>query len=373
MKRIKIIAEASVPYLRGVLEELGEVQYLPSEDFTPETIREADWLIVRSITRCDRALLEGSRVRLITSATIGYDHIDVDYCAEAGITWFNAPGCNAEAVGQYFGAMITMMVLNGRFEPRDKVLGIVGVGHVGRVIERYARALGMKVLRNDPPRAELEGDRDFVSLERLAKEADMITFHTPLTRSGKYATVGLLNDDFVSQLKRSPIIVNACRGAVTETNALIKGLENGKISDVVIDCWENEPNVSKELLKRAYLATPHIAGFSAQGKANGARISVQHGLDYFGLESSKISSMCPPSLEEPMMRLYSPIPLFEALLKSLDLRKADASMRNWGFLFEQLRREYVYPYEPSAYRVLRSDIGAWAEAAEMIGFNIVEG
>lgn len=392
---IKIVAEATVPYLEGVLEEFGEVEYIATGDWTHDRIKDADWLIIRSITRCDRALLEGTRVRLITTATIGFDHIDTAYCREAGIAWYNAPGCNAEAVGLYFGAMMAVLALDGRFDPRGKRLGIVGVGHVGRVIERYARAFEMEVLRNDPPLAEAEGPKpqppsplkgegttvakpplgdwggSWSSLEEIARESDMITFHTPLTKSGKYPTLGLVDDELVAQLERQPIIVNACRGAVTETDALLKGLEQKRIGAVIIDCWEGEPHISEQLLQKAYLATPHIAGFSEQGKANGARMAVARGIEFFGLQSSRIEQMYPQAVEQPLLHLYSNHPLWEALIKILDLRKVDASLRNWTGLFEQLRVEYVRPYEPSSYQLLESELGEWAEAARQIGFEVL--
>ena len=360
MEPLKIIAEHSVPYLRGVIESLGEVTYLPSSDFTPEAVRDADWLIVRSITKCSRELLTGSRVRLITTATIGFDHIDTEYCDAAGITWRNAPGCNAEAVGQYFAGVIASLVTETGFDPRGKVLGIVGVGHVGTVVKRYAEAFGMVCLLNDPPRAEREGDEGFVSLEEIASRSDIITLHTPLTKSGAHPTYHLFDKALVARLGRKPVVINACRGGVTDTEALLDGLATGKIDRVIIDCWEGEPHISTALLDRAFIGTPHIAGFSADGKANGARMCVEAGMKFFGIDRPDVlSPMSPPAPLHPEidMSQWSENALFEAILKTFDPRKVDGDLRAGYTDFEYLRKTYDYPREPHAYTLVHATEG----------------
>ncbi|MBR8806023.1 4-phosphoerythronate dehydrogenase [Porphyromonas levii] len=372
MKRVRIVAEASVPYVKGVLEDLGEVTYLPSAEFTPETIKGADWLIVRSITKCNRALLEGSSVKLITSATIGFDHIDTAYCQEVGITWYAAPGCNAEAVALYFASAIALLATESGFDPRGKVLGIVGVGNVGRLIERNAKALGMEVLRNDPPRAAQEGADGFVSLHEIATRSDVIAFHTPLTKEGQYKTVHLLDDNFIDALERKPIVMNACRGPVTDNRALFRGLRQGRIERTIIDCWEGEPHPSEALLDATWLATPHIAGFSAQGKANGARTCVDHGLAYFGLSTKRRGLLYPPELGDPTLHLTSSQPLYEALLQCFDIRAIDRNFRSNRHQFEALRRTHPYPYEPSQYRLYADELGGEVDSARALGFDILE-
>ena len=168
---MKIIADDTIPYLKGIAEPIADMVYLKSKDFSPEAVRPADALIVRSIDKCSRHLLEGSRVKLITTATIGFDHIDTRFCDEAGIAWRNAPGCNAASVGLYVLASLIAVSLKRGETLRGKTLGIVGVGHVGKIVEHLGHALGMTVLRNDPPRAEQEGDAGFVPLEVIAREA----------------------------------------------------------------------------------------------------------------------------------------------------------------------------------------------------------
>lgn len=371
MRQLNIIAEASIPYLRGAIEELGNVTYLPSEQFTPKSIESADWLIIRSITKCHRKLLQGSQVQLITTATIGFDHIDTEYCEEEGIHWTNAPGCNAEAVGQYFGATIALLHKEEGFDPRGLKLGIVGVGHVGKVVARYAKALGMEVLLNDPPRAKAEGDEGFISLDQIAKEADIISLHVPLTKEGAFPTYHLVQKDFIQRLEKKPILINACRGGVTDTQALLWGLDKGLIDKLIIDCWENEPNISAPLLDASWLATPHIAGFSNQGKANGARKCVEEGIDFFNLKNKVSERMYPSPLSNPYISLNPDgNKLLDALYQTLDLRKVDALLRSRIIAFEEQRRNYDYPYEPSSYFLSEREIGEESENAQIIGFKV---
>lgn len=225
--KMKIIADNTVPYLKGILEPIADVSYLDSKEFTPTNIKDADALIVRSIDKCTRELLEGSRVRLITTATIGYDHIDIHYCEKTGITWKNAPGCNAASVGQYVLSSLVAVALRKGERLAGKTIGIVGVGHVGSIVEMLCEAMGMRVLRNDPPRAEQEGEDGFVSLDTIAKEADIITLHVPLTKEGRFATRHLADHAFFDRLERKPWFINSCRGAVHDTQALLQAKRTG--------------------------------------------------------------------------------------------------------------------------------------------------
>lgn len=368
---IHIVAEASIPYLRGVLEELGEVTYLPSEQFSPDTIRNAEWLIVRSITKCGKSLLQGTKVRLITTATAGFEHIDAEYCTKEGITWYNAPGNNAESVGQYYGSAVSRWALSQGISLRGKTVGVVGVGHVGSVVKRYSEALGMKVLQNDPPRAEIEGESTFVSLDEIAREADIITFHTPLTMEGHHATYHLCDWDLVQKLQKKPLLINASRGAVVDSDAIEKGLAEGLISDLILDCWEGEPMISKALLGKTFLGTPHIAGFSADGKANGSRACIEHGCSFFCLNSTNIHFMTPPPPENPLIRLED-FPteqrLLHLLLHTFDPIIPDQLLRQKTEEFAQLRKDYDYPREPHAYCVTGEYAPREREALMKIGF-----
>lgn len=282
---MKVVVDYKIPYIKEAIESIAdEVVYLPGNAFTKEAVRDADALIVRTRTTCNQELLEGTRVKFIATATIGYDHIDTDYCRKAGIVWTNCPGCNAGSVEQYVRSVFLLLEKEKGLRPEKSVLGIVGVGHVGSRVRRMAEDLGMKVLLNDPPRAD-KGEDGFVDLETIARECDIITFHTPLIREGKYATWHLVDEDFLFSLKRIPYIINASRGEVVDTASLLAALAAGRVKDVIIDTWEHEPHISRELLEVAYLATPHIAGYSADGKANATRMSLEALCRFFGVEA----------------------------------------------------------------------------------------
>ena len=282
---MKVVIDHKIPYIKEAIEKIAdEVVYLPGNAFTPEAVKDADALIVRTRTRCNRELLEGSQVKFIATATIGYDHIDTAYCQEAGITWMNCPGCNAGSVEQYIFSTLCLLKEKKGLDLKKATLGIVGVGHVGGRVKRMAEALGMKILLNDPPRAD-RGEEGFVDLETILRESDVITFHTPLNREGKYATYHLVDEDLLFSLKRTPFIINASRGEVVDTASLLAALAAGKVRGAVIDTWEYEPCISRELLEVAFLATPHIAGYSADGKANATRMSLEALCKFFGIEA----------------------------------------------------------------------------------------
>lgn len=272
---MKVIVDNKIPYIKGLIETLAEeVVYLPGKEFTPEAVKDADALLIRTRTHCNRQLLEGSKVRFIGTATIGFDHIDTDYCQEAGITWSNCPGCNAGAVEQYVHAALLLLQQEKGLQLKEACIGIVGVGHVGERIRHLAERIGMKVLLNDPPRAD-EGELGFSSLNTLAEQCNVLTFHTPLIREGKYKTFHLAGQTFFQELQRKPYLLNTSRGEVIDTQALLDALDTGSVSGAVIDVWENEPHINRELLDKAFIGTPHIAGYSADGKANATRMVLE--------------------------------------------------------------------------------------------------
>ena len=289
--RPDIIIESNIPFARGILESVADVRYLSPEEITPEAMATADCLITRTRTRCDAALLAGSRCSMIASATIGLDHVDLNYCRSHGITVANAPGCNAPAVAQYvFASVIAAYGTN----LRGRTLGIVGVGHVGSIVERWAEGLGMTVMRCDPPRAEAEGPDGFYSLGEVAAKADIITFHVPYTKTGAHPTHHLFDDSVAGLLECRPMVINTSRGPVTETGALLRGLESGAIGKAVIDCWEGGPAIGRAPLAEAFIATPHIAGYSLQGKKRATAMAIRAVADHFGLAVPEERLSMPP-------------------------------------------------------------------------------
>ena len=268
-----------VPFLKGVFEPYGEVVYKKGVDITSDDVKDADALILRTRTICDAALLDGSSVKLIATATIGTDHVDFDYCNSHGIEVQNAAGCNAGGVMQYvFSALYGVAARKG-IKIDGATIGIVGVGNVGKKIEKMAEYLGFKVLRYDPPRAVAEGKEGFCSLEYLLENSQIVTMHVPLDEN----TRRMANEAFFAMMQPGSIFINAARGEVVDEEALKATLP--KFGAVVIDTWNNEPNVDVELVDMVDIATPHIAGYSYQGKQTGTAMAVRAVAHHFGIEA----------------------------------------------------------------------------------------
>jgi len=326
---LKIIVERNVPFLE-VLDAYADVRRMPYAEITAGAVRDADALIVRTRNRCDAALLAGSRVRFIATATIGIDHIDMPWCAAHGIEAVNAPGCNAPAVAQYVFSSL-MRVINRPIS--SYTIGIVGVGHVGSIVERWARGLGMRVMLCDPPRQRAEGGASWASLRDIAAEADIITFHTPLTREGADATYHIAGEEFFNSLRRAPVIINSARGPVVDNAVWVEALEAGQCGPAIVDCWENEPQLDMRLLGRAVIATPHIAGYSYEGKRRASQMALTALCRHFGLPALSIAGELPP---EPARTITAAIALdgYDPLADTAALKAAPAS-------FEALRNNYV--------------------------------
>jgi len=329
---MKAVVDNKIPFIQGQIEQLvDEVRYLPGAEIAASDVADADILIVRTRTRCNRQLLEGSSVRLVVTATIGYDHIDTDFLAEKHIRWTNCPGCNAGSVRQYVhNALLATEPLFGLLPHADfaPTAAVVGVGHVGSLVADDLRRMGFRVLLNDPklPHA--------ASLEQIAREADLITFHPNLTTAPPHPSFHLADEAFFAQLKRWPLIINSSRGEVVSNPALLAALESGQVRGAVVDTWENEPNIDRQLLQRAAIATPHIAGYSADGKANATRMSLQAVCQFLGCPFSL--TITPPPLPEGFAygpETAGPLRLYDPRVDS-DRLKAHPEQ------FEQLRGNY---------------------------------
>lgn len=328
---LNFIVEANIPFAKGLLEHFGRVSYLQPNEITREAMATCDALITRTRTRCDASLLEGSRCSMIASATIGLDHIDLDYCRQIGIEVANAPGCNAPAVAQY--VLSSVIAACGADRLKGLTIGIVGVGHVGRIVEQWAGQLGMTVMRCDPPRARREGAEGFSTLEEIARRADIITFHTPYTRSGGDATHHLADEAFFNTLGRPrPIIINSARGPITDTAALLNAINDGRVGRAIIDCWENEPEISRELLEKAFIATPHIAGYSREGKIRATKMAMDAVARHFGFSLREMDETVPAGARESIDA--------EMIAASYDPLADTAELRADPSRFEELRNHY---------------------------------
>ena len=345
-KRLKIIADDKIPFLKGVLEPFAEVIYLPGSKITPADVTDADAIFTRTRTRCNETLLRQSNVRLIVTATIGYDHIDTAYCEANGIRWINAPGCNSSSVQQYITAALLVLAKEKHLNLSDMTMGVIGVGNVGSKTAKAASALGMRVLLNDPPRAEKEGDSEFTSLEQLLRQSDIVTCHTPLTKEGPYPTYHLSSSDFFDRMKDGAIYINSARGAVTDTGAL-KQAAQSKLSAFILDVWEGEPLLNLELLEKAFIATPHIAGYSSDGKANGTKVCVHEFCRFFGLDV--LPDWYPDTVPPPPMPTLIRIDcegkteqqvLYEAVTHSYPIWEDSLRLKQMPAAFEEQRGNY---------------------------------
>ena len=345
---MRVIVDNKIPFIKEAIEKIADsVIYTPGRDFTPELVKDADALIIRTRTRCNKELLEGSKVRFIATATIGFDHIDTEYCREAGIAWTNAPGCNSASVAQYVqSALLLLQQLKG-VQLSELTLGIIGVGNVGSKIAQVGQELGMRVLKNDLPRQDKEGERDFSSLQALAAECDILTFHVPLYKEGKYKTYHLADGNFFRSLQRKPVVINTSRGEVIETNALLEAINNGTILDAIIDVWEHEPEINRELLEKVLIGTPHIAGYSADGKANATRMSLDSICRFFHLNATY--EITPPTPSSPLIEAKD---REEALLKMYNPIEDSNRLKSHPELFETLRGDYPLRREEKAYNII---------------------
>lgn len=332
MKKPKIVIDDNIPFVEGRLEDVAETIYVDQWGFTPEIVKDADALLIRTRTRCDEALLAGSTVRMIATATIGMDQIDTEWCRKAGIKVANAPGCNAPGVAQY----VWSALLRKGFDPSRHTLGIVGVGNVGGIVAEWGERLGAETLLNDPPREEAGMPGRWLPLEEVLRRSDAVTLHTPLTKEGVHPSHHLIGAREIGMMKRGAILVNAARGPVVDAEALEEALREGRIR-AVVDTWEHEPEVERGILDRAEYATFHIAGYSRQGKERATRMA----LEALGRELSIPVDLS--GLEGP----YAPPAALtvESIMKSYDPAEDTAPLRNAPEEFDTLRRNYRYREE----------------------------
>jgi erythronate-4-phosphate dehydrogenase len=291
---MKIIADENIPFVKECFASIGDVQTLSGRKITPEEIADADILLVRSITPVNEKLLANSKVKFVATATIGVEHVDVDYLKNRGIGFASAPGSNANSVADYIVAALLCVAQKHKITLEGKSIGVVGVGNVGSKVAKRCAALGMIVKLNDPPLSCQTGDSKYKPLQELLG-CDFITLHTPLTREGQDKTHHLADDNFFASLKTGCVFINTCRGAVHDTAALKAAIQNKKLGAVILDVWENEPNIDCELLRLVDISTPHIAGYSLDGKIAGMIMIYDAACEHFGLKPKhKIEDFLPP-------------------------------------------------------------------------------
>ena len=375
---MKVVCDSAIPFLKGALEPYCQVVYAHGSEICREMVMDADALVIRTRTRCNATLLEGTKVRFIATATIGYDHIDTQWCESNGIRWTNAPGCNSWSVQQYIGSLLVTMSRTLGFSFRERTLGVVGAGNVGSKVARLAVLLGFRVLLCDPPRARREGSGQFVSLDEIISRSDIITLHVPLIRDGEDATFHLFDDSRLASMNRNQILINSSRGEVVDGMALKNALAQKKILAASLDVWENEPQIDTQLLSLLFTGTPHIAGYSVDGKATGTTMSVQALGKFFDLpcrdwEVTKVPQSVQPS--EFSIDTTGKTPqevLADAILHTYDIKNDDAALRTDVASFEKQRSHYPVRREFPAFcvRTLNDDTGRSTVFLREAGFYI---
>ncbi|MEG1648561.1 MAG: 4-phosphoerythronate dehydrogenase [Rikenellaceae bacterium] len=330
----KIVADSKIPFLKGVLEPYFDVEYIAADKICRNDVAKCDALLVRTRTRCNSELLEGSSVKLIATATIGFDHIDTKYCESKAIKVTTSAGCNATAVVQY--VLAALAALNKK--PESTTLGIVGCGNVGSLLAKLAGEMGFKVLCNDPPKSLSYG----VDLDCLLENSDVISLHVPYTKDGIYKTESLADSHFFSKIKHGAVFINSSRGEIVDQNSLKTSIASGIISRAVIDVWRDEPLIDRELLEKAYIATAHIAGYSRKGKERATEMIVQSVGEYFDIKELRgwtLGSQHPPKIELNWQRITEMMPkYFDIISQSYDLKHNIDD-------FELIRSNYLFREE----------------------------
>jgi len=379
---VKIVADENIPFVQEAFGTLGEITIVPGRVIGPEQVREADLVLVRSVTRVDERFLKGSRVRFVGSATIGLDHVDAAWLRARGITLAYAPGSNANSVAEY---VVAGLVALGRERYAGRTLGIIGLGRIGTLVREKAGAVGLAVLANDPP-LERAGRAGLVTLEELLQRSDIVTCHVPLIREGPDATEHLLNASRLSLLRPHAVVINTSRGAVVDNAALLRCLQEKRLGAAVLDVWEGEPHPDPDLIRAVTLATPHIAGYSWDGKTAGTKMLYEAACAFLN-RRSEWAPPAPPGEagRRPVAveagRLLDEV-LRDLVPRSYDIRRDDAALRavaelpgsEQGRAFDHLRASYPARLEfRHASVTVPAGCSAVPEALRRIGFTVLEG
>lgn len=365
-----------MPYAGDLFRRLGEVKAVPGRPIPAAELADADALMVRSVTKVNEALLSGTPIKFVGTATAGTDHVDEQWLQQAGIGFSAAPGCNAIAVVEYVFSSLMLLAERDGFDLRDRTVGIVGVGNVGSRLQARLDAWGVKTLLCDPPRADRGDDGEFLPLDALVREADVLTFHTPLFKDGPYKSWHLADEEVISRLKPGTILINACRGPVVDNAALLRRLEAGQALSVILDVWEPEPDLDVALLAKVDIGTAHIAGYTLEGKARGTTQVFEAFSDFIGKRQQVALDTLLPAPEFGRITLHGP--LDQSILKRLihlvyDVRRDDALLRKVAGIpgeFDKLRKNYLERREWSSLYVQCDDDQA-ATLLQKLGFNAV--
>lgn len=380
---MNIIADKDIPFAAECFSSIGQVKLVPGREITPAVVRDADILLVRSITKVNSDLLAKSSVRFVATATIGFDHIDIDFLRRNNVGFASAPGSNANSAAEYVIAALLEIGQKHNIDLQGKSIGIIGVGNVGSRVEKKAEVLGMRVYLNDPPLARQTGNAKYLPLKSLF-DCDFITIHTPLTFEGIDRTFHLADEKFFKSLKTSCIFLNTSRGGVVDTKALKSAIKPGRLKSVVLDVWENEPNVDTELLEMVDIGTPHIAGYSLDGKVAGMLMVYEAASKYLAIEAGfDVEDILPePAVAQLKVNPHSAGEqdiLRQAVEKIYKISEDDLKLRQIldmpaekrGQFFDSLRNNYPVRREFQNTSIILKDRNSpLADKLKGIGFRI---
>lgn len=350
---MKVVCAQSVLCGRDAFSTLGEVVVLPDRKIGPADLRDADALVIRSKTTVDAALLAGSHVRYVGTATAGFDHLDLPALERAGVNWFAAAGCNANSVSEYVAAALLWLNVRKAVPLQGRTLGVIGVGQVGRRVVQKAGALGLRVLQNDPPRRLAESDPSLIELDAMLPELDVVTLHVPLIDGGPFPTRGMVDCRFLSKLKPGAVFINASRGEVVDEEALLLAMDRGVVSHAILDVWDHEPFWSPRLGERVAIGTPHIAGYSYDGKLAGTDLVYRDMCQFFERKSSWDPYRLAPPPDVPALTVSArgrsdEDVLWDIVHRVYDIERDDRDLRGTpcdsdqarGDRFDLLRKNY---------------------------------
>jgi erythronate-4-phosphate dehydrogenase len=354
---MKIVADSAMPYVAEAFADFGTITLLQGRSITPETVADAEMLLVRSVTPVTRKLIAGSKLKFVATATSGIEHIDRFALQEQGIGCAHAPGSNAKSVAEYIVAALLRLAQARQRKLSGLALGIIGVGHVGSIVMRYAEALGMHSLLNDPPLKRLTGKKIYISLKKVVEASDFLTLHVPLNREGVDATYHLADADLLKRMKPGAVLVNACRGKVVDESAIKEA--RSRLGALVVDVWDHEPAIDPEYLEIADIATPHIAGYSFDGKVRGTAMIHQGACEFFHRRPAWNAERLLTDFAGSIDVSGSPDPIGQAVMQAYDIASDDARLRpitrlpesERGRFFDGLRASYPKRLEFSHFEV----------------------
>lgn len=381
---MKIVCCANMPYAREAFSSLGDVLVKDGRTITADDVCDARILAIRSTTKAGKELLQGSSVGFVGTATIGHDHMDTAWYDRIGIKWCYAPGCNANSVSEYVATALLCLARRHGFTLEGKTIGVIGAGNVGSRVVAKAEALGLKILKNDPPRQRAEGGGDFFPIEEVLAKSDIVTLHVPLTKDGPDKTLRMADSVFFARMKRGCIFINSARGPIVPTDALLGAMDKGIVAHAVVDTWEGEPGCRQDLLDRVDIGTPHIAGHSFDGKVKGTMMVYEEACRFLGAKvewtpDAMLPQPLVPKIELDVRGMEDEAVLWELAHRVYDIEGDDRRLRECpagdaaarAKHFDALRRNYPERRELRFTRVfLRSASDRLVEKTSRLGFKI---